>query len=126
PLAVLPAVAQQAILPHSFGLRANSADDQTAQFLEACSAAAEAGLALFLPAGVYLIGSVDLPGGLLLTGIAGRSILRLPEAGGVVRIADTQNITLDGIALEGAFSSVAAAEGVLAISGSSDIDIIRC
>lgn len=126
PLFARGATGQESVLPHSFGLRANASDDQTAAFLEACIAAAAAGIPLFLPAGIYILGDVELPSGLLLQGVPGATMLRFGQHGGALRISSKESVTLEGLVLDGYYTAASEAEGLLRIEQSRDVSVLNC
>lgn len=124
PLFARRALAQGGVLP--FGLRANSTEDQTSAFAEACAAAAAVGMPLFLPGGIYALGDVELPGGLSLQGIPGATVLQFGPEGGALRISSKAGVTLEGLVLDGNFTSSSLAEGLLRIEDSRDVTITHC
>lgn len=121
-----PAFGQEPIDPASFRLYPNSTESQTGAFSAACAAAAAAGLPLFLPAGIYIIGYAELPAGLLLQGVPGATILQFDSIGGALRAGGQSNITLDGLVLDGAFTVQATAGGNLRLEDCDGILVSRC
>ncbi len=125
-VAVPPAFAQNPVDARGFGLHPDPGADQTASFASACLAAAEAGLPLFLPAGVYVVGTVDLPSGLLLQGVPGATVLRFGAAGGGLRARGCSAVTLDGLVLDGASMTAAGADGLVQFDDSDGVTVLRC
>ena len=125
-VAAHPAFGQEPVRPGDFGLTPNSAESQTSAFIAACAAAAAAGMPLFLPAGTYIIGPAELPAGLLLQGVPGATILQYDVIGGALRVAGQDNITLDGLVIDGAFTTGSTADGLLHIADCDGVHVSRC
>ena len=83
------------------GVRAGSADDQSAALQRAIDRAAAARVPLVLPPGVYRAGALKLPAGAQLIGMRGAT--RLVYGGGpsLVRAEHADNISLTGLTLDG-------------------------
>lgn len=126
PAIIHPALGQQPLEAQAFGLRAGSPDDQTTALMVACAAATTAGMPLFLPAGSYTIGRVELPSGLLLQGIPGATVLRFGAGGGALVASGQAGITLDGLVLDGDPATQPAADGLLRIEDCSGFLVSRC
>jgi uncharacterized secreted repeat protein (TIGR03808 family) len=99
----------------AFGLAPGSADDQSAKLQAALAAAAQAGRPLFLAGGRYLVGGVQLPAGISLTGVAGATILQAAGGQPVLAAEDAANIALSGLTLDGADTAGGDHGGVLAL-----------
>jgi len=125
-VAAPPVFAQNPVDARGFGLHPDPGADQTAGFAVACTAAAEAGLPLFLPAGTYVVGTVDLPSCLLLQGVPGATVLRFGIDGGALRARGCSALTLDGLVLDGSVSRAAAADGLLQVDDSDGVIVSRC
>lgn len=125
-VAAHPAFGQDPVDLAGFGLTPNSSDGQTTAFSAACAAAAQAGVPLFLPAGIYIIGYAELPANLLLQGVPGATILKFEVIGGALRASRQGNITLDGLVLDGASTAQATADGHLRIEDCDGILVTNC
>lgn len=121
-----PAFGQQPIDAAGFGLRPDPTAEQSAAFAAACAAAAEAGLPLFLPAGIYVIGTVGLPSGLLLQGVPGATSLQFDIGGGSLRATGRDAVTLDGLVLDGTFAVGGEARALLEIEDCTAVTVSRC
>ena len=83
-----------------FGVAPDLSIDQTAAFQAMVDAAANRQLPLFLPGGVYVIGPVNLPDGLVMHGVPGRTQL-VPFAGGTVLTArNLDRLNLSDLAID--------------------------
>ncbi len=122
----LPVMAQ-ALDAAELGLVAGSTEDQSAVLQEAVVSAAAAGRPLFIPAGTYFVGNLQIPGDLRLQGVAGASILAASNNGPVGRIAGSANVSLDGLVFAaGAAGPAGADRGLLEIEASADVRLDNC
>jgi len=89
----------QSVFGH--GVRPNVKSSQTEKLQKAIDAAARAGVILHLPAGVYRTGKLILRANLIITGVAGQSVLKLTGTGAALTSRSTRNIHLSGLVLDG-------------------------
>lgn len=96
-----------------YGVSPGIGADQTAAFQSMVEAAASEGFALFLPGGRYLLSSVRLPSGLLVEGVPGRTRLVHAGSGPLLHAADSADITIRGVGLDGSSRPAGDDEGLL-------------
>jgi hypothetical protein len=75
--------------------------DQTAMLQRAIDVAAKSRTPLFLPPGFYSTCRLELRSGTHLLGVAGKSILRYRNGGGVIHVEQAEDIRVDGLVLDG-------------------------
>ena len=78
---LLPTCSTQSVAP------GGGAIDQTAALQAAADAAAETGVPLFLPAGIYSTGKLTLKSGTRIEGVPGETILRYRDGGALLALA---------------------------------------
>ncbi|HWK37998.1 MAG TPA: TIGR03808 family TAT-translocated repetitive protein, partial [Hyphomicrobium sp.] len=100
------------------GLVSGSAVDQAPVLQIALDAATERGAPLELPAGHFRIGTLKLRSGARLIGAAGATVLEHTGGGGFITAEDASDITIEGVSLDGAYRTLADADGL--------IDFSRC
>jgi uncharacterized secreted repeat protein (TIGR03808 family) len=105
--AVVPAAAAAAPPAHGFdaaqfGVRPGAPDDQTARLQRAIDEAARACRPLMLPAGLYRAGALRLPAGAQIFGVRGATHLTLTHGPSLLSADGGEDITLSGLALDGA------------------------
>ena len=108
------------------GVRAGSADDQSAALQRAIDRAAAARVPLVLPPGVYRAGALKLPAGTQLVGMRGAT--RLVYGGGpsLVGAEHADNISLSGLILDGMGRALPPHEGLLHIEACRGVRIVDC
>ena len=108
------------------GVRAGSADDQSAALQRAIDRAAAARVPLVLPPGVYRAGALKLPAGAQLIGMRGAT--RLVYGGGpsLVRAEHADNISLTGLTLDGMGRALPPHEGLLHFEACRGVRIVDC
>lgn len=84
-----------------FGVTPGSPDDQSEVLQRAIDAAAAARVPLWLPAGGYLAGGLNLPSGAQLFGIRGATRLVLSTGPFILSCGKADQITLQGLVLDG-------------------------
>ncbi|MFO1172988.1 MAG: TIGR03808 family TAT-translocated repetitive protein [Hyphomicrobiaceae bacterium] len=111
----------------SFGVDPASKADQSQAFQQAIDTAAEAGTALLIPPGRYLVANLSLHSGTVLIGVEGLSWLDF--AGGASFLAGDKahGLILDGLVLDGSWRAVGGggADALLSITGSELIALRR-
>lgn len=75
--------------------------DQTATLQSAANMAAQSGRPLFLPAGIYSVGRIELKSGTQIQGVPGRTILRYRSGGAILSVTKGENVGLNGLVLDG-------------------------
>jgi uncharacterized secreted repeat protein (TIGR03808 family) len=85
----------------SYGVVPGDGIDQTASLQQAADTAAQSGLPFFLPPGTYTTSKLELKSGTQIQGVPGRSVLRYNGGGRLISIADTADIRLTGLTLDG-------------------------
>jgi uncharacterized secreted repeat protein (TIGR03808 family) len=108
------------------GVRAGSADDQSAALQRAIDRAAAARVPLVLPPGVYRTGALKLPAGAQIVGMRGAT--RLVYGGGpsLIRAEHADNILLTGLTLDGMGRALPPREGLLHIEACRGVRIVDC
>jgi uncharacterized secreted repeat protein (TIGR03808 family) len=108
------------------GVRAGSADDQTAPLQRAIDRAATARVPLALAPGVYRAGALHLPPGAQLVGIRGAT--RLMFTGGAAFIAadHAEQIILTGLIFDGGGRPLPPNQGLVHIEQASAVRIADC
>lgn len=107
------------------GLVPDATGDQSRVLQEAIDKAAEHGAVLHVPSGRYLVRDVRLRPGLVLSGVAGRTILALSAGGSLLSGDGVHGVRLEGITLDGNGQSLThgARGGLLAVTGSRNVDL---
>jgi nitrous oxidase accessory protein NosD len=100
--------------------------DQTAVLQQAIDAAAGRGEALFLAPGVYATRRLTLPSGSRLVGVPGRTILRYRGGGGLIGIAHTRDVILEGLVFDGSGQDMHRDGALLAADKVERLTIRRC
>ena len=110
-----------------FGLDGSGKADQTAQLRAALEAAAVQGRMLVIPAGNYRVADIEVPDGVHLIGIAGRTIFTTPGDKRLAHIAGASGVTIEGIVFEAkAPETAAGVQGLIEIEASSGVTFLRC
>jgi hypothetical protein len=102
------------------------ATDQTAMLQASADAAAESGLPLFLPPGIYSTRRLELRSGSHLTGFPGRSILRCRDGGGLISIEHAKDIRLEGLVLDGGGKDMGVNGALLAATMVERLQLANC
>lgn len=113
----------------ALGLVPDSDEDQAAVLAEALASAREQGRALYLPAGRFRLGVVELPKGSALIGVPGRTRLEsASEQATILRAESAPGIRLEGLRFIGANAPAQAAEtdGLVAFERCEDFQIVDC
>ena len=85
----------------TLGVRPGALDDQSVAFQRAIDRAAADGQPLFVPAGDYLVSNIDLPSGITLVGVPGRSRIRYAGDGHLMFATQVRDVRLEGLVLDG-------------------------
>ena len=83
------------------GVRPSASDDQSRKLQKAIDAAAGDGRPLRLPPGRYTVSNINLPAGVRLLGIPGKSVLVYGGGGHLIFAEDADDIALTGIVFDG-------------------------
>lgn len=114
----------QSIVPE---LNPASPDDQSGPLQDALLRAASEGRPLFLPPGTYYAQNLQVPSGLLLTGMPGKTTLAAAGAAPVARIAGSAHVRCEGITFAPGNSGPEGREaGLLEIEASDHVTLIDC
>lgn len=110
-----------------FGVRPDAGIDQSQAFQKMVDRAAQRGVALFLPAGLYVIGQIVLPSGLVMAGVRGQTQLVHNGAGYMLAAANAKSIQLRDLIIHGGRRWTAQrAHGLLDCRQVSDLQIDGC
>jgi uncharacterized secreted repeat protein (TIGR03808 family) len=100
--------------------------DQTATLQLALDEAAESGTPLFLPAGIYSTGRLNLKSGTQIDGVPGRSILRYRDGGAILSLDSVDNVRLAGLVLDGEGKPFGDGGSLLTAREAKYLDISDC
>ncbi|WP_306118167.1 MULTISPECIES: TIGR03808 family TAT-translocated repetitive protein [unclassified Roseitalea] len=107
-----------------YQVRPGAVDDQSARFQRMLDDAAQRGVPVFLPAGLYVISNIKLPEGASLHGVPGRTQLVYGGNGHLIAGNDLARVTLAGLTLDGANRVTRnGAEGLIDLRGVVDARI---
>lgn len=110
-----------------FGVRPDTTDDQSRRFQQMVDQAARRGVALFLPAGNYVIANIILPDGLVMGGVRGQTQLVHSGAGFMLGAANATSIQLRDLNIAGARQwTTTRAQGLLDCRNVADLVIDSC
>jgi uncharacterized secreted repeat protein (TIGR03808 family) len=110
----------------TYGVVPGGGIDQTATLQQAVDAAAKSGTPLFLPAGTYATDRLELKSGIQIQGVPGRTILRYGKGGALLSLAQADDVTLEGLVLDGANVTLGDGGALLAAAESRHLDISDC
>ncbi|MAS03210.1 MAG: TIGR03808 family TAT-translocated repetitive protein [Ahrensia sp.] len=96
-----------------FGVAPDTDNDQTAAFQAMLETVAAEGNALFLPGGLYVLAGIELPSGLLIEGVPGRTRLVHAGTGPLLHAAGADAITLRGLTVDGVSRPADGDQGLL-------------
>jgi len=105
---------------------AGGAVDQTATLQVAADAAARSGTPLFLPAGTYATGRLNLKSGTHIEGVPGLTILRYRSGGAIVETEGADNVRLKGIVLDGGNEPLGEDGALLIATEATHFDLSDC
>jgi len=100
--------------------------DQTATLQLAADDAAETGMPLFLPAGIYSTSRLTLKSGTQITGVPGRSILHYRDGGAILSLENVENVRLAGLVLDGEGKPLGERGALLAATETKHLDLSDC
>jgi len=111
----------------TLGVRPGALDNQSVALQEAINRSAQDGQPLFMPAGDYLVSNIDLPSGITIVGVPGRSRIRYAGDGHLMFGTDVRDVRLEGLVLDGNNRPLADyAPALLHISTGANIAIEDC
>ena len=111
----------------TLGVRPGALDNQSAAFQAAVNAAARDGHPLFLPAGTYRVSNIDLPSGLTLVGVPGRSRIHYAGDGHLFFATGVTDLRLQGLVIDGTNKQLADyAPALVHISTGANIALDDC
>ena len=96
-----------------YGVEPNAARNQTQILQRAIDEAASTTGQLFLPAGTFVVAGLTINQPLTLWGIPGRTRLIAPSPSSIIKVENTNDVTLTGLLIDGAGSAPLGAEGAL-------------
>ncbi|MFN3171844.1 MAG: TIGR03808 family TAT-translocated repetitive protein [Hyphomicrobiales bacterium] len=85
----------------TLGVRPGALDNQSVALQEAINRSAQDGQPLFMPAGDYLVSNIDLPSGITIVGVPGRTRIRYAGDGHLMFGTDVRDVRLEGLVLDG-------------------------
>lgn len=108
---------------YDFGLEPASPADQTQVLQKAIERTAAAGLVLHLPAGTYRCGTLGLPTGTRIAGVAGATRLTFTGSGAFIIASRSHGLSLSGLIIDGGQQLLdpAASDGLITFSECADI-----
>jgi uncharacterized secreted repeat protein (TIGR03808 family) len=108
-------------------VRPGALDNQSLAFQNAINRAADDGQPLFMPAGDYLVSNIDLPSGITIIGVPGRTRIRYAGDGHLIFGTDVHDVRLEGLVLDGNNRPLADyAPALLHISTGTNIAVEDC
>ena len=108
------------------GVRAGSPDDQTSALQDAIDRAAGARVPLALGPGVYRAGNLRLPAGTHIVGVRGATRLVLTRGPSLISANHVDDITLTGLALDGAGLPLPERRGLAHFTDGRGVRIVDC
>ena len=126
-VAALPVYAEALLDGAALGLLPDGPGDQTAALRAAMEQAVKDGRPLFLPAGNYLVDGLEIPGGVSVIGVQGQSRLLANSIGPAARIANSMDVSLEGVGFMRSIDGGPAPDrALLEIESAGRISITRC
>jgi uncharacterized secreted repeat protein (TIGR03808 family) len=136
--AVLAGLAAGLALPHiaraaqpidaaaDFGLDPTDGKDQSRTLQAALEAAAREGRLLLLPGGTFATSELEIPGGLHIIGVRGRTVLTTPGGARLAHV-NGQDITVEGVTFQaGRPEDAAGINGLIEIEDSRGVTFREC
>ncbi|WP_223477154.1 TIGR03808 family TAT-translocated repetitive protein [Oricola indica] len=109
-----------------FGVLPDAPVDQSASFQAMLDSGAGNGMAVFIPAGLYVLSNIRIPSGTVITGIPGKSRLILGGTGPLLGALGGESITLDGLVLDGAGVQQNGADGLIEMQSVRSFRFEKC
>jgi uncharacterized secreted repeat protein (TIGR03808 family) len=110
-----------------FGLDPNEPGDQSGRLQAALDAAAQGGRLLILPAGDFAISALEIPDGVQVIGIRGKTVLTTPGDSRLGHVGRASGITIEGITFQArATGSAAEVNGLIEIEASTGVGFRQC
>jgi uncharacterized secreted repeat protein (TIGR03808 family) len=100
--------------------------DQTATLQLAADEAAQSGMPLFLPAGIYSTSKLNLKSGTHIEGVPGLTILRYRGGGAILNLDGVENVRLAGLVLEGGNKPLGDGGALLTATDTKHLDLSDC
>ncbi|ODA66890.1 Pectate lyase superfamily protein [Methyloligella halotolerans] len=100
--------------------------DQSATLQIAIQNAASSGTVLMLPAGTYAVGGLDLPSGVAIRGVPGRTVLKLSNADFIVKADGADGVSLEGLILDGGDQPLPEDAALLQANQTRHLEIANC
>jgi len=100
--------------------------DQTATLQLAADEAAQSGMPLFLPAGVYSTSQLNLKSGTQIEGVPGRTILRYRDGNAILNLDRADNVRLAGLVLDGENKPLGDGGALLTATAAKHLDFSDC
>lgn len=111
----------------TLGVRPGALDNQSVALQEAINRSAQDGQPLFMPAGDYLVSNIDLPSGITIVGVPGRTRIRYAGDGHLMFGTEIRDMRLEGLVLDGNNRPLADyAPALLHISTGANIAVDDC
>ena len=109
----------------SFGIDPSTSADQTQMLQKAIERTATVGSVLHLPAGTYRCGTLGLPSGARVTGVAGATRLKFIGSGAFIVASRSNGISVSGLMVDGGQQLLdpAASDGLVTFSECTDITL---
>ena len=117
---LLQACSTQSVAP------GGGAIDQTAALQAAADAAAETGVPLFLPAGIYSTAKLSLKSGTRIEGVPGETVLRYRDGGAFIVLEGVDNVRLFGLVLDGDAKPLQERGSLLSATETKHLDVTNC
>ncbi|MEO0545004.1 MAG: TIGR03808 family TAT-translocated repetitive protein [Pseudomonadota bacterium] len=114
-----------AVSAPTYGVMPNAGTDQSVAFQQMLDRASARGEPVFLPAGYYVVGDINLPDGVVVTGVPGQTILVLGTGKSILRAMETNTVHLSHIVLDGGAARPGAGP-LLFASDVTDLTLASC
>lgn len=109
-----------------FGVAPDTDIDQTVAFQTMLETVAAEGNALFLPGGLYTLSGIELPSGLLIEGVPGRTRLVHGGTGPLLHASVAEAITLRGLTVDGVGGPADGDQGLLDLRDVTAFTLEEC
>ena len=109
-----------------FGVRANTAADQTQSLQRAIDRAAQAGQPLWLAEGAYRSGPLTLRNGSQLTGVRGATKIALTRGPSLFAAQDADVLTVSNLTLDGSNTPLGSDGALINLTNAREIRITDC
>ena len=117
----------QAFDAQALGLKPGVTEDQSGVLQDVLLRAAIDGRPLFLPAGTYFAGNLEIPSNILVQGVPGASIIAASSDAPVARVSGSAHVGFEGIDFrQGSGSPTGADRALLEIEASDQVRLRNC